>query len=113
MLNSASGLLGVETLGGLRYLCNFETLATSAAHAADAQHHPPGSAHMCAVEGGRARRLGRRSSPLLDYLVDGPISRDPENFMNLVHYRLNIARLIEGSAATALDAGTRTGAGDR
>jgi hypothetical protein len=49
-----------------------------------------------------ARRLGRPDSALLDYMVDGPISRDPENFMDPGHYRHNIARLIEARIAAAL-----------
>ena len=61
-----------------------------------------------------ARRLvGRRHSGFLDYLVDGPISRDPNNFMDREHYRLNIARLIEARVASVLDGGIRTGTVDR
>jgi len=60
----------------------------------------------CKVE--LARRLGRKRSAVLDYLVDGLISRDPENFMDPVHYRLSIARVIESRIATVLVAGTRT-----
>src|SRR5262249_31722970 len=39
------------------------------------------AADLVACMGELARRLGRQGIALLDYLVDGPISRDPENFM--------------------------------
>jgi len=71
------------------------------------------AADLSACKAELARRSARERSAFLDYLVDGPISRDPENFMDRVHYRHNVARLIEGSIAAALDAGTRTGTGDR
>jgi hypothetical protein len=61
----------------------------------------------CKVE--LARRLGRQGNAFLDYLVDGPISRDPENFMDPMHYRLNIARVIEARIASAVSAGTHAG----
>jgi hypothetical protein len=63
--------------------------------------HAAADLHACKAE--LARRLGRRGSAFLDYLVDGPTSRDPENFMDPGHYRLNIARLIEVRIASALD----------
>jgi hypothetical protein len=70
------------------------------------------AADLSACKSELARRLGRQGIALLDYLVDGPIGRDPENFMDLVHYRLNVARLIEGSIAMAFDPGAQTGVGD-
>jgi hypothetical protein len=72
------------------------------------------AADLPACKAALARRLvGRRRSGFLDYLVDGPISRDPSNFMDREHYRLNIARLIEGRVASVLDGGIRTGAVNR
>src|SRR5262249_22389497 len=71
------------------------------------------AADLSACKAELARRLSRQGSAFLDYLIDGPISRDPENFMDLVHYRLNIARLIEDRIAAALDGRTRTGGGGR
>src|SRR5262249_58467896 len=51
------------------------------------------AADLPACKAELARRLGRERSAVLDYLVDGPISRDPKNFMDPVHYRLNHARV--------------------
>jgi hypothetical protein len=51
------------------------------------------------------RVAGRERSGFLDFLVDGPISRDPENFMDPQHYRLNIARMIEARIAAVLAPG--------
>lgn len=70
------------------------------------------AADLAACKAELTRHLGSRGA-FIDYMVDGPISRDPENFMDAGHYRHNIARLIEARIATALDAGTRTGAGDQ
>jgi hypothetical protein len=58
----------------------------------------------CKVE--LARRRGRQGIAFLDYLVDGPISRDPENFMDMVHYRRNVAQIIEADIVAAFQAGT-------
>jgi hypothetical protein len=69
------------------------------------------AADLSACKAELARRLGRERSAVLDYLVDGPISRDPKNFMDRVHYRLNIARVIESRIAAVLAAGARTEAG--
>ena len=53
-----------------------------------------------------ARRVtDRPRSGFLDFLVDGPISRDPVNFMDPQHYRLNIARMIEARIAAVLTQG--------
>jgi hypothetical protein len=57
------------------------------------------------------RVAGRPRSGFLDYLVDGPISRDAENFMDQQHYRMNIARLIESRIAAVLDSGAQVGSG--
>jgi hypothetical protein len=53
-----------------------------------------------------ARRVtDRERSGFLDFLVDGPISRDPGNFMDPQHYRMNIARMIEARIAAVLTQG--------
>jgi hypothetical protein len=57
------------------------------------------------------RIVDRPRSGFLDYLVDGPISRDPDNFMDQVHYRMNIARLIEAHVAAVLGVGANAGIG--
>ena len=70
------------------------------------------AADLPACKEALARRVaGRARSGFLDYLVDGPISRDPENFMDQQHYRMNIARLIEARIAALLDAGAQAGIG--
>ena len=52
-----------------------------------------------------ARRVQERGRGVfLDYLVDGPRARDPQNFMDRDHYRLPIAREIETAIASALRA---------
>jgi hypothetical protein len=38
----------------------------------------------------------------LDFETDGEITRNPKNFMDEVHYRAPIARLIESRVASAL-----------
>jgi hypothetical protein len=49
------------------------------------------------------RVAGRPRSAYFDYLVDGPIARDPANFMDFDHYRLHIARQIEARIARILN----------
>ena len=72
------------------------------------------AADLPACKAEMARRLvGRRRSGVLDYLVDGPLSRDPNNFMDQEHYRMNIARLIEAGVASVMGAGIRAGVADR
>jgi len=70
------------------------------------------AADLVACKDELARRLGRQGIALLDYLVDGPISRDPENFMDMVHYRRNVADIIEADIVAAFQAVTRA-RGDR
>jgi hypothetical protein len=56
---------------------------------------------LCKAE--LARRVVRRAhSGFLDFLVDSPLSRDPENFMDADHYRYGVAHLIEGRIAAIL-----------
>ncbi len=51
-----------------------------------------------------ARRADARpNTTFLDYYVSGPISHDPENFMDTQHFRQNIARILEARIAQALD----------
>jgi hypothetical protein len=47
----------------------------------------------------------RPRSGLLDFLDDGPIARDPNNFWDHTHYRANVARLIEDSIVRKLTGG--------
>jgi len=70
------------------------------------------AADLVACKGELVRRLGRQGIALLDYLVDGPISHDPENFMDMVHYRRNVADIIEADIVAAFQAVTRA-RGDR
>jgi hypothetical protein len=63
------------------------------------------AADLDACKAGLAARLGSQGIAFLDYLTDGPISRDPENFMDPVHYRLNVAHLIETGIVDALATG--------
>jgi hypothetical protein len=64
------------------------------------------AADLAACKAELARRVAdRRRSGFLDFLVDGPISREPRNFMDPQHYRLNIARMIEARIAAVLAQG--------
>jgi hypothetical protein len=71
------------------------------------------AADLLACKAALAQRLGRHGVAFLDYLVDGPIARDPENFMDMVHYRGRVARIIEDGIIAAFNGGTREGDGDR
>jgi hypothetical protein len=53
------------------------------------------AADLAACKARLAGSLGHQGITLLDYLVDGPIARDPQSFMDMVHYRNNVARIIE------------------
>ncbi len=64
------------------------------------------AADLPACKAALKRVLADRPGGFLDFLVDGPISRAPENFMDPVHYRLNIARIIEGRIGLLLRAKT-------
>ena len=54
-----------------------------------------GAADLLACKAALAHRLGRQGVAFLDYQVDGPISRDPRNFMDMKHQRDNVARIME------------------
>jgi hypothetical protein len=53
-------------------------------------------------KGAMARLAAWHRGALLDFATDGPIARDPKNFMDLGHYRRNVARLIEDSVIATL-----------
>jgi hypothetical protein len=53
------------------------------------------AADRVACKAALAQRLGRQGVAFVDYQVDIPINRDPKNFMDMVHYRLNVAHVIE------------------
>jgi hypothetical protein len=64
------------------------------------------AADLAACKAELARRVAdRERSGFLDFLVDGPISRASENFMDPQHYRMNIARKIEARIAAVLAQG--------
>jgi hypothetical protein len=64
------------------------------------------AADLAACKAGLARRLGRQGVALLDYMVDGQIARDPGNFLDMVHYRNNVARIIEDGIVDVFSRGT-------
>ena len=45
---------------------------------------------------------GRPNSNLIDYRIDNALTRDPTNFVDLVHYRAVIARKLEQGIAASL-----------
>jgi hypothetical protein len=49
-----------------------------------------------------ARAAARPNTSFLDYFVESPISHDAENFMDIQHFRLNIARLLEARIAEVM-----------
>jgi hypothetical protein len=53
------------------------------------------AADLLACKAALANRLGRQGVAFLDYQVDIPINRDPRKFLDNVHYRSSIARVIE------------------
>lgn len=53
------------------------------------------AADLSACKAALGRRIGRQGVAFLDYQVDGAMARDPQNFMDMVHYRRPFARLIE------------------
>lgn len=53
------------------------------------------AADLAACKAALAQRIGPRGVAFLDYQVDIPVNRDPKNFMDMVHYRLNVAHVIE------------------
>lgn len=67
---------------------------------------PQVAADLPACKAALARRVADRPrSGFLDFMVDSPISRDSDNFIDPDHYRRNIARIIESSIVAVLGAG--------
>jgi hypothetical protein len=64
------------------------------------------AADLAACKAGLARRLGRQGVALQDYLVDGQIARDPQNFLDMTHYRSNVARIVEDGIIDVFNRGT-------
>ncbi len=52
---------------------------------------------------------GRAHSNLLDYRIDNALTRDPANFVDLVHYRAKIARRLEQGIVESLKLGEAAG----
>jgi hypothetical protein len=61
------------------------------------------AADLLACKAALARRLGRQGVAFVDYQVDDPIDHDPRNYMDPVHYRSNVARIIEDGIINALN----------
>jgi len=56
-----------------------------------------------ACKAAMARRVsGRARSGMIDFLVESPITRNPENFMDEEHYRTNVAMIVEQKIAAVL-----------
>jgi hypothetical protein len=71
------------------------------------------AADLLACKAALAQRLGRQGVAFLDYQVDVPLSRDPKNFMDMKHYRNNVARIIEDGIIDAFGSSAGEGAGGR
>ncbi len=52
-----------------------------------------------------ALAASRAHGAFIDFLVDGAIARDPDNFRDEVHYHSNVAQAIERSIAKAITGG--------
>jgi hypothetical protein len=64
------------------------------------------AADLPACKAALAQRVaGRPRSAFMDFLADGPVSRDPENFMDEEHYRQRIARVLEARIVGVLAPG--------
>ncbi len=55
---------------------------------------------------------GRAGATFVDFAVDGPLARAPENFMDALHYRSNVARQIEARIAAELEMPTLAAGGE-
>jgi hypothetical protein len=65
-----------------------------------------GAARLAACKAALAQLVaGRARSNFLDFRVDDAATRDPNNFMDSMHYRASIARRIEQSIADSLRLG--------
>jgi hypothetical protein len=67
------------------------------------------AADIAACKDALMHRLGHRGIAFLDYLVDSPMSHDPKNFMDTVHYRRSVAHVIEDGIIEAF--GSKAGEG--
>lgn len=66
-------------------------------------HGSPEEARMTRCKKGLADvAASRPGGAFVDFLEDGAIARDPDNFLDHVHYRSNVARTIEQSIAKAI-----------
>jgi hypothetical protein len=69
----------------------------------------PGSAaaaHLAACNAAyKAIVAGRPHSNFIDYRVDNALTRDPANFVDMIHYRAGIARRLEDGVVASLRAG--------
>ncbi|MGA7002345.1 MAG: hypothetical protein WBZ28_10445, partial [Pseudolabrys sp.] len=64
------------------------------------------AARLAACKGALARLVAARPhSYFLDFHVDDPLTRDPKNFLDPVHYRATIARRMEQRIAESLRVG--------
>jgi hypothetical protein len=51
---------------------------------------------------------GRSRSNFIDYGIDNALTRDPDNFVDLIHYRAKLARKIEQGIAASIQSGSGT-----
>jgi hypothetical protein len=51
---------------------------------------------------------GRLRSNFIDYRIDNALTRDPESFVDLIHYRAKLARKIEQGIAASIQSGSGT-----
>jgi hypothetical protein len=66
----------------------------------------PEAARLAACKAALANSVARRArGGFLDYRVVNATTRDPENFMDVLHYRAGVARRIERSIAAAIATG--------
>ncbi len=70
---------------------------------------PPGSQeaaeHEACKTAYRSIIAGRAHSNILDYRIDNALTRDANNFADLIHYRAKIARKLEAGVAASLREG--------
>jgi hypothetical protein len=70
---------------------------------------PPGSREEAEQEACKAAFrpivAGRPRSNFIDYRVDNALTRDPLNFVDLIHYRATIARKIQEGIAASIRSG--------
>ena len=62
----------------------------------------PTAGQIAQCKGALADLAARSHGAFVDFNVDGEIARDPENFMDPIHYRAPIARMMIMSVAAAL-----------